>query len=287
MLNIDVIKPGLFTSVQDGGRKGFAFYGIPASGYMDVTAAHIANMLVGNKKNSPLLEMNFVGGVFKFNSDSVIAITGADMQASLNGDLCKTYQTLIIKKGEVLHFKNTIDGARSYLAIQGAWKIPEIYGSKSTFSIGNNAGLACAVIKATDRIKIQTNLDAHKTPLVLWPQIPKYNMIKTIHITKGPEHVLLKNPRLLSSSFSISRQSDRMGAILDGPVMETQLQESFTSKYLFPGMIQCTPSGKLIVVLQDGQTTGGYPRVGIISKKELDRFNQLQPGMDFNFSVED
>ncbi len=287
MLNVELIKSGLFTTVQDGGREGYAFYGIPSSGYMDRSAAHIANLLVGNKKDNALIEMNVVGGTFSFDRDCIIAITGADMQASIADIPCKRYQTLIITKGTVLKFKNAVNGMRTYLAVKGTWKIPKIYGSKSTLCIGQNANVAGRILKISDRIQIESLGNVHNTPVVFWPQIPDYISIGTISLTKGPEFTLLKKPKLLSSSYSISRRSDRMGAILNGPVLETQLQETFSSKFLFPGMIQCTPSGKLIVVLQDGQTTGGYPRVGFIPKKELDRFNQLRPGMEFRFRVLD
>jgi len=283
MLSVEVIKPGMFTTIQDGGRSGYAFYGIPSSGYMDREAAHIANVLVGNKKNASLLEMTFVGGTFAFNEDCVIAITGADMQPRLNEQACKMYQTILVSKGDTLRFKNAISGVRSYVAIKGKWKIPKVYGSTATYTYGELGGMEGRRLVGGDLINIKINADVTKVPIVIWPNRTDYKTISKIKVTAGPEFSYLKNGQLLFSTYKKSPSSDRMGSILDGGILDIQLQDAFASKFLFPGMIQCTPSGKLIVVLQDGQTTGGYPRVGIISRKELHRFNQLQPGMSFTF----
>jgi len=283
MPNILIIKPGMFTTIQDGGRKGFAFYGVPRSGYLDRESARVANLLVGNSKNSSLIEMNYVGGAFVFSEDCVIAITGADMQPSIDGTPCNMYQTLIIKTGATLQFKNAIAGVRTYVAVRGKWKIPEVYNSTSTYTYGRIGGVKGRVLKERDVLKIRDKKSIEDTVTVLWPDAPDYESIKTITISKGPEFSFLKNKKQVFSTFSLGPQSDRMGAVLEGSPVVIQSPDNFKSKFLLPGMIQCTPSGKLIVVLQDGQTTGGYPRVGIISKKELNRFNQLKPGVAFKF----
>jgi len=281
MLKVKVIKPGIFTSVQDGGRNGYAFYGIPVSGFMDRESAEIANILVGNKKTATLIEMHHIGGTFTFSEDCVIAITGANMQPVLNLVTCKMYQTLLVKKGATLQFKNALSGVRTYLAIKGKWDIPRVYGSTATYTYAGMGGFRGRTLQAKDIINIKNKMEVKKTPTVVWPDLINYLMISEIEIAKGPEFSFLKNGEQLFSSFKISPSSDRMGAILEGPIIDIQLQDSFRSKFLFPGMIQCTPSGKLIVVLQDGQSTGGYPRVGVIPKHELNRFNQLQPSQSF------
>ena len=273
----------MFTTIQDGGRKGLAYYGIPPSGFMDRASAQTANILVGNSKNAALLEMTYIGAQIYFEEEAVIAITGADMQAQVNQEKIKTYQTIFIEKETTLQFKNSISGVRTYLAIHGKWKLTKHYKSSATYTYAKMGGLNGNPIQKNDVIEIQNiNQDVHYIDLP--PQF-NWNEITKITLQKGPEWKFLNNPDQIKNEFSISPQNDRMGALLSGEAIDINIPNAFPSQAVFPGVVQCTPSGKLIVVLQDGQTTGGYPRIGIIPRENLNLFNQLRIGKVFKFEI--
>ncbi len=283
MLEVKTIKAGMFSSIQDGGRKGLSYYAIPPSGFMDRTSAQRANILVGNKKNAPLIEMTYIGGTFQFSEDAVIALTGANMQFEFDESPLKMNQTILVKKDSILKCKYAINGVRAYLAINGDWQIPKIYKSTSTYTYAQIGGLNGSALQKDDTIYIQSQITSIN--IIQWKQSINYKIINKIPLQKGPEWYFLKNEDNLQGEFSISPQSNRMGAILSGNKINIDILDTFPSQAVFPGVVQCTPSGKLIVVLQDGQTTGGYPRVGIIPKKALDIFNQLRIGQGFRFEI--
>ncbi|MFT7606410.1 MAG: antagonist of KipI [Saprospiraceae bacterium] len=283
MIKLKVIKGGMFSTIQDGGRSGLAFYGIPGSGFMDRSSAQMANLLVGNKKNSSLIEMTSIGGKFQCAEQAIIAITGANMSPKINGQEVKMNKTILLKKDTVLEFKFAKTGLRTYLAIQGKWLIPKTHGSTSTYTYARIGGLNGLPLKEGDEISI-SNKQINQN-FIKWPIENNFDTIQKIDLQKGPEFSALKDITPLNASFSISPQSDRMGAILNGPELNIKVAKSFSSQALFPGVIQCTPAGKLIVVLQDGQTTGGYPRVFMIPNKQLNLFNQLRIDKAFGFSL--
>jgi len=270
----------MFTTIQDGGRKGLAYYGIPSSGFMDRASAQTANLLVSNPKNAPLLEMTYIGAQLYFEEDAVVAITGADMKATI-----PSYKTVFINKGTTLQFKNAINGVRTYLAIRGKWNLSTHYNSSSTYTYAKMGGLKGLPIQKEDMIEIESTLK--NINHIEFPQWHNWNDTKTIKLQKGPEWYFLKNTTQLQKEFSISPQNDRMGALLAGEPISINIPNAFPSQVVFPGVIQCTPSGKLIVVLQDGQTTGGYPRIGIIPRDDLNLFNQLRIGKVFRFEMQD
>ncbi len=281
MLLIRINRGGNLTTIQDGGFKRMGFYGFPQSGFMDKHSAHIANLLVGNKKNTSCFEMTLVGGQFSFSEDCLIGITGADMSPMINGKSCRMYQTVSIKSGEVLSFGKAKNGLRSYLAVGGKWNIPKRYGSKSSYAyagFGLNEGLN---LKKGDIVEIK--IPERERTMIKWPQQKCALGFKTISIQKGPEFDNLIKPDHLFKSFRIGLNSNRMASQLEGEPIGLRQDDRFETCVLWPGVIQCTPGGKLIVVLQDGQRTGGYPRVALLAPKEISKFNQISIKEEFKF----
>ena len=131
---IKVIQPGLFTTIQDGGRHGFRNIGIPTSGFMDQESAWAANELVKNNKDESLLEVTLTGPTLIFNCNCVISITGGDFNPLINNLPVKMYQSINVSSGDILKLNNTINGARSYIAISGGLNVKSLFGSKSFFS---------------------------------------------------------------------------------------------------------------------------------------------------------
>ncbi len=278
---IEFTKPGMYTSIQDAGRLGLAYYGIPRSGAMDYGALRMANMLVGNAKDSPCFEFTIQGGEIEFGENAIIGMTGADMQWMLNGEEAGRYQTIEVKTGDILKGGYSISGVRGYLAIQGKLDCAHVYNSHSSYAY---AKLGNAPIKKGDAFEIKHEGPLNKTFLSLM-HFSDYDaaLIKCI---KGPEYDALaeySSKQFQDMTFKISAQSNRMGARLECEKLEWKKDFMTKTSCLVPGMIQLPPSGNPIVILQDGQTTGGYPRIALIEEEELWKFNQIRFGKEFKF----
>lgn len=278
------LKPGILTTVQDSGRPGLAYYAIPSSGPMDRSAAQLANTLVGNETNAALIEFNLSGGTIHFNNAATIAVTGADMNWQLNGKALELNQTTSIEKDAILKGSYAKDGQRGYLAIKGHISGRKQLGSYSTYgyaSLGYNNGKP--ILK--DHI-LEWESSENETQLIT---LSKKIINDSISIYRGPEYDLLTGAArkiLTKSKYSLSADSNRMGARLKGAKLEATrpLTESVA---VLPGFIQLTPSGQPIVILQDGQTTGGYPRIAYIKEEQLGNFNQLKTHQEFTFRLMD
>jgi antagonist of KipI len=284
MLKIQVLKAGVFSTVQDAGRKGMMFYGISRSGFLDFHSAQVANILVGNKKNASCIEMINLGIQLHFSDKATIAITGADMSPQIDGSDISNYETIEISAGSTLSFKGASSGSVVYLAIKGKWQIDKVLSSVSTYTSARIGGLTGSTLKKDDVIIIK---ESHPEIFMKWHDIPDFDNIKEIKFRKGPEWNYFLNQKQLHQPFSKDASGNRMAAPLNSDIVEIKDDPHFKSKPIIPGMIQCTPSGRLIVILQDGQTTGGYPRIGFISKNQLALFNQLRPSQKFNLKLID
>ena len=255
---IKVLKPGLYSTIQDKGRFGFQDYGVPYAGVMDAYAASVANMLVGNDEDAAVLEMTMTGATLQFSCDSIICVSGADMGPMLNGVSVEHDKALPVEKDSVLSFGTLKRGFRCYVAVSGGFQTEKIMNSRSMF----HAVTKQAVIAKGDVLPI---IEHSKTMLKKHASIKmndQYLHANTIEVFKGAEFEKLskaQQEQLLSREFSISKDNNRMAYQLEQP-LENNLESIITSLVL-PGTVQLTPSGHLIVLMRDCQTTGGYPRV--------------------------
>lgn len=276
MPSLEIIKPGLLTSIQDMGRKGFAYYAIPASGVMDKNAAKIALLLLHLSEETPLIECTSIAPHIKFDASTQIAITGADFGWTINDNSIQRNMVLDIQAGDILKGRYAKDGFRGYIAIKGSVEIEAIYHSFSTYSNANMGGFEGRFLKKGDKITWK----ARKKIALKNPIIP---------IKKGPEfHFLTDNSIkiLTNTPYKISIDSNRMGMRLQGKVLESSNSQLEYSLPVLPGFMQLPPSGLPIIVLQDGQVSGGYPRIAYIQERHLSLLNQIPIGhsMQFRFS---
>ena len=274
MKGFKIIWPGLMTSIQDLGRSGLSHFAIPPSGVMDRNSALLANRLLQNPDNYPLIENTLLGGSFEVLNRIQIAITGADMTWVVNGYPIQLNRVYTLEKGDLLEGSRVVEGFRSYIGVSGKLLGNEVYGSVSYLSYAGIGNLDGSPLKKGDIIEL-TSGEKFESPLV--SPTPLSNAIL---LEKGPEFDYLdqaSQQRLYRQAFTISPKSNRMGAQLDGEplVLTKTLKDSLP---LYPGFVQLPSSGHPIVVLQDGQTTGGYPRIAYIKEEVLDRFNQIPIG---------
>lgn len=269
---IKVLKAGLYDTVQDMGRWDFQEYGVPVSGVMDRYSAKIANALVGNEDHAALLEITLMGPKLEFLQDCLISITGADLSPSLNGMSIPLYTAIHVKHGGVLSFGKRKQGCRAYLAVSGGFLTQTIMKSRSmcknitnAFKIEKGAILPIASFTFNGRTNANASVKVNSEHFVGL----------SLDVCIGPEFDLLSNEqqdRLLSSGFSIAKENSRMAYQLE-ETLENQLEPIITSLVL-PGTVQLTPSGKLIVLMRDCQTTGGYPRVLQLTENAINMFSQ-------------
>jgi len=285
MLKIEILKAGMYTSIQDSGRYGYRFYGIPTSGYMDHQSADLANLIVANELGSPLLEFNYQGGKLKFDQTCEIALTGADLNWKVDGLPINQNSLIEIQAGQILTGSYTKSGMRAYLAIGGELiNGQEHLGSTSTYPYAKLGGIDGRILKAGDSLEHKTTM-SHSALSIKGGGIQMD--VKEISIKKGPEFSLMSTQnqdQFLKQYYKIGPDSDRMGAkLIPDQKISNISAPNRLSQPTFPGVIQLLPSGDLIVLLQDGQTTGGYPRIAFIPSDELSLFNQIRIGGIFKF----
>ena len=279
---IAILHPGIYCSVQDQGRFGHTKIGVPQAGCADTYAAKMANVLLKNHEKDALIEITFGQGEFKFTSDTYICLTGGDFSPKLNGKLIKMQSVYFIKKDSVLSFGKRVYGARVYLSVQGGIQTKTVYGSRSFFDgitqqkLGKGAMLPILPIqKYADnnfsRVRVS---EKHFTTIYL-------------PCLKGPEFFKLnqEQQRKLFTPFSISDDNNRVGYRLKES-LKNNLSSILTSAVL-PGTVQLTPSGKCIILLQDCQVTGGYPRILQLSEIAIARVSQKITGDKIQFILED
>lgn len=255
---IKVLKPGFYSTIQDVGRFGFQDYGVPYAGAMDAYAASVANMVLGNSKNDAVLEMTMTGPTLQFDCETTICLSGANISPMLNDVPIDINKAIHVVKNDVLSFGKLQSGFRGYLSVSGGFKTEKIMQSRSMFK-----GITERyVIAKGDQLTIKKNIEVllNKNASIKFNN--KYLHVNTVEVYKGPEFDKLSKHQqdvLLTQEFSISKDNNRMAYQLDQSLVNT-LDPIITSLVL-PGTVQLTPSGKLIVLMRDCQTTGGYPRV--------------------------
>ena len=288
-MSIEILRPGMFSTIQDKGRSHLRKYGIPESGVMDEWAAGIANFLVGNSGDSPLIEFTLTGGRLRFLSDCRVALSGADMNPQIDNKPIKMDEGIVVKSGSELSFGTAKRGLRCYLAVSGKWQIQEVMGSHSTYVPGNFGGFEGRALKKGDIIQISSRIPEAQRHL---PKelVRYYSKSAEISFMKGPEWDIIPDgakKQFLSASYAIESTSDRMGIRLKSDKAILLERNSLASSAVIPGSIQLTNGGQPIVLMKDGQTIGGYPRLGTVIKSDLFRLAQIQPGGEIRFNLID
>ncbi|WP_340202017.1 biotin-dependent carboxyltransferase family protein [Ascidiimonas sp. W6] len=253
---IKVLKSGFFTSVQDSGRFGYRNYGVPVSGAMDMIAYNYGNRLLNNLKNAASLEITMTGPSLLFETASVIAITGAEMSPKINDVAVSNNEVLRIQEGDVLSFGKLEKGFRTYLSVAGGFKTAIVMESRSFMK---NVTVSES-LKQNDTLPID-----EFTKGIVQPDInfdPTYFNTDTLQLLKGPDFEMLSKDQLdqiLQTEFSVSKENNRMGYQLNEEIEAHQ--HSMITSAVIPGTVQLTPKGKLIILMRNGQTTGGYLRI--------------------------
>lgn len=290
-MSIKVITPGMLSTIQDGGRKGFAAMGFNASGVMDVRSYHIANALVGNFTDEAVIEMTYLGGSFKFLESNYIAITGADMSPKLDGVPVEMYTTVFVKQDETLTFSAAKSGMRAYIAVRGGIDVPVIMGSRSTNLKCKLGGFDGRPLKAGDIVPCRDVYDEfHKHLIHSAPKEDFGSDEITVRVLLGPQDDYFTDNGIktfLNSTYTVTNESDRMGCKLSGEKIEYKNTVDIISDGIVFGSIQIPRTGNPIIMLADRQTTGGYAKIATVISVDLPLLAQARPGTKVHFKLID
>lgn len=286
MTSLVVESPGLLTTVQDLGRPGFGPLGVSPSGAADPVALRLGNLLVGNEPNEAGLEMTLLGGTFVFPEGAVIALTGADFGAMIDGRPVEMWTPQTISSGAKLVLGPTRNFARSYLAIAGGVQVAPFLGSASTHLLSGLGGYDGRALRKGDVLKLgksAKNISGQRiSPSVLLTLRPR----KVLRVTDGPQiHCFSEEAKqvFFHSAFQVSEASDRTGLCLEGPSLGAEGPGEMITEGVPLGAIQVTPSGQPIILFVEQQTTGGYPKIANVIGVDLHRLGQLRPRAEVRF----
>ena len=296
-MSLTIIKAGILDTIQDTGRYGYQSSGINPAGAMDCFSAKLSNCLLGKEMNAAVIEMHFPAATIHFNEATIICITGADFSPIIDQKTIPLHHPIVVKKGAVLEFKKVTSGARCYLSISQDLRLKRWLNSFSTNLKAEAGGFEGRALKAGDVIEFEVNdaLHQHLLPKSFkplnWKCKPDVETkTDTMEFIEGPEWNWLtaeSQQAFTSSTFTVSKVADRMGYRLKGMELKVKEQKQLVSSGVTFGTVQLLPSGQLIVLMADHQTTGGYPRVANIISAHLPALAQMKPNDQFNFRLTD
>jgi biotin-dependent carboxylase-like uncharacterized protein len=271
-------KTGFFTSIQDQGRFHYRHFGVPVSGAMDQTALNRANALLENDTDAAALEITMQGPEIEFTEPTFMVLSGAPLEASLQGEPLEMNRVYPVPAGAVLTCGHVLEGFRTYLSVRGGFLTEPILGSRSQYY---------PVTPQRSLIKGSTlayTACTEFSPKLLKMSSPGYFKEQDLRVLPGPDFDLLTEnqvQQVFESEFSVSKQHDRMACQIDPPIdgISTNVITSAT----LPGTVQLTPAGTLIILMRDGQTTGGYPRILQLDARSLDLMGQKRFGDRIRF----
>ncbi len=291
-MSLTVRQAGIQTTVQDLGRPMWQHIGVPVGGAMDTAAHRIANLLVGNDADAAALECALGGVALQFGHAALVALTGRDISASLDGTPLPAWHAFAAQRGELLVLHA---GCRTTIAIAGGIDVPAVLDSRGTSLRAGFGGFHGRALRRDDVLmlrsptvladRMRAALDAQHRIVADWGAspslLPPYSAAPTLRFIEGPEYHLLTDASrilLLGDTFRVAPDSDRMGCRLNGHTLSLVTSREMTSSGVTAGTIQLPPGGAPIVLMADRQTTGGYPRLGDVISVDLPLLAQLRPG---------
>jgi len=294
-----VLRPGLLTTVQDCGRRGFQKHGVVAGGALDDVALRIANLLVGNDDCAAGLECTLTGPDLEITSDTVLALGGADLSAVIDGLPVPVWRPFLARAGSRVHFGAARSGARCYLAISGGIDVPVVLGGRGTDLRACMGGVDGRALLANDNISSGAASPlAEAIAALLQSQAahwsagrsvrPGYSAEPVVRVLPGAEQGLFQSKSvhaLMNEPFEVTAQSNRMGYRMAGPSLELRgWQSEMISSPVTAGTIQVPSGGAPILLMADRQTTGGYPRIAHVITVDLPLLAQAPPGTMIRFA---
>jgi len=281
---IEIVKAGPLSTVQDLGRTGLRDRGVSVGGALDTQALLLGNVLVGNPSGAAGLEITVCPASIRFLCDTVIAVTGTDSDASLDGEPLRPWWRWPVKAGQLLKFNPPQRAMRTYLAIAGGIDVAPMLGSRSTDLKAGFGGLEGRALRDGDRLPLGEAAAGKVGTKGIFPP----DWWPAVRVLPGPQYddfTAEAQTAFWSAEWQLTPQSNRMGYRLAGPVLAREQEGDLPSHGVVPGVIQVPPSGQPIVLMADAQTTGGYPKIGVVIQADLWKLAQLRLGGKLRFVV--
>lgn len=292
---VEIIEPGLGSTIQDLGRPGYYRFGIPPGGAVDLYSARAANLLVGNDEGAALIESPYLGPRLRVQEDTVIAVTGAQMELQVNGAAAPSWEAVSVREGDVISFGFLTAGARIYLAVAGGVDVPAVLGSRSTYAIGGFGGYEGRALQAGD---VLPTGPATAQPVRAVPEQLRsaFSREVEVRVVMGLYDYRLADAGMssfLEEEWTLSPVADRMGFRYSGPKLEWIEREqpfgagSDPSNIVdagYPvGSIQVPGGLEPIILHRDAVSGGGYAMVATVISADMDLVGQSPPGARTRF----
>lgn len=292
-MTVEVLKPGLLTTLQDGGRPGLAHLGVGRSGAFDAPALRIANALCGNPRDTCALEITLLGPTLRFHADAWIAITGAPIPFRIDGADQPAWAPVFVAAGATVELGAMRSGCRAWFAVRGGFDVAPVLGSRSMDVNARLGPFGGRPLRASDALKIAAanrGRAATSTP-VNWRLDPRpwfqAEAPAMLRLLPGSHLELLKQTSrklLFSEIFEVHADSNRVGLRLSGPKLELEQPVEMVSEGCVPGVLQLPPSGQPIAFGPECPVSGGYPRIGQVAAIDIPRLAQLRLGDALRFT---
>jgi antagonist of KipI len=283
---IHVQSPGMFTTVQDLGRFGYGPLGVSPSGAADPIALRIGNALAGNLESAAALEMTLLGGTFVFPEGGLVALTGSDFGATIDGEPAPMWSAIEVRPGQTLRTGPTKSGARCYLCVAGGIAVKMLLGSASTHILTGLGGFQGRPLRKGD--VLETGPPVGPPRSIVRRALEKLMPRKVLRATVGPQTDWFSRAsieRFYGSVYTVTEESNRMGLRLQGAELETPQSGQMTSEGVSLGAIQVPSGGQPIILFVEQQTTGGYPKIANIISADLASIGQLRPRDEIRFEL--
>jgi len=302
-MSVRVLQPGLLTSIQDHGRWGFQRFGVVVGGAMDLLALRLANLLVANAQPEAVLEITLTGPSLEFETDALIAICGANMSPSIDGQAIGLGRPVWVRGGAILRFGTLVNGCRAYLAVGGGFDVPLVMGSRGTYLQAQIGGFEGRALKTGDVLnfgspspqaagraarlsQLASGTSLRAASWFLDPDLPGYCDNPTVRVLIGAEFDWLtaeSQAEFFAGEFALASQSDRVGYRLAGPALKLATPRELISRAVTMGTIQLPAGGEPIVLMADRPTTGGYAKIAQVAAVDLPLLAQLKTGATVRF----
>ena len=293
-MSVSVVRAGFFTSVQDLGRTGFRQHGVSLGGALDPHALRIANLLVGNDPSAAGIETTLGRVRLRFDDQRVVAWCGGAVQVAVGASALPAGRAAVVAVGEEVSIAAPERGARAWLAISGGVDVPLVLGSRSTDLRAGFGGCDGRVLRDGDVLplgKPRVAFPIDSTGITVWGAPDAWAQTGArrafLRIVRGAEWDRFTHSArgaFLKEQFTVTDEADRMGARLDGPKLERNDAAELLSEAVAPGTIQVPPNGAPILLLEDCQTIGGYPKLAHVIMVDMSIAAQLRPGESVHFA---
>lgn len=285
-MTLTIRKISGFATIQDAGRPGYRGDGVPTCGAMDVASLALANSIVGNPAGAAAIEWALAGGSLRFLTHALVAVTGAEVELARNGAVAHSGVAMEFGAGDELAVGRFIRGAYAYISVRGGIDVPAVLGSRSTYLPAGIGGLDGRRLRSGDTLTAGREIDPQRdSRAYAKPETPT-TIPPPIRAIEGPNMSAFSRKfreSFWASEFTVSPSSNRTGYRLDRDPRRDPQGGSAASEPACVGAIQVANGAGAIVLMADGPTVGGYPKIGVVASVDIPALAQRTPGEVVSF----